>query len=139
MWSKSYSTTVTDLTAEKVWSVWTDVDRWKDWQDDIEFANLEGSFVEAGIIQFRPKGGPTLKLELTEVVPKRKFVDLTRFPLAKMHDSHELISHADGLEIRTTISLSGPLAFVWRKIVAEGIVSGLEAQTAKLIERCRLA
>ena len=64
-----------------------------------------------------------------------RYVDLTCFPLATMTGSHELIANGEHLEIRTTMSVRGPLAFLWVRLVARGIVSGLPQQTHALIER----
>lgn len=66
---------------------------------------------------------------------KRIKGDLTKFPLAKMYDSHELINHGDELEIKTTVTISGPLSLVWRKLVAENVAGGMPAQTDRLIEK----
>ena len=71
--------------------------------------------------------------------PGAVFVDVTRFPLARMIDSHELIEHGDELEIKSTITLEGPLAFLWRKLVGEGVAKGLPEQTRRLIERVQHA
>lgn len=139
MWTQTYSTTIDGLSAEQVWKVWTDVNQWHTWQDDIELAELQGEFKAGNYFRFRPKGGPTINIELTEVKPMSVFVDLTRFFLAKMYDSHELIQHGEQLEIKTTIKLEGPLALVWRKLVVQDIVQGLPAQTEKLIAQARAA
>ena len=135
MWTKSYSKIVENLDAARVWTVWTDVDQWHTWQDDIEYAKLNGEFEKGGLIHFKPRGGPNIKLELAEVKPNSVFVDLTRFPLARMFDSHELIDHGGNLEIKSTIRIQGPLSFLWRKLVAENVANGLEQQTDKLIEK----
>lgn len=135
MWSRTCSIKKKNIPLEKAWRIWTDVNDWKSWQDDIEYARLDGAFEKGKTIVFRPKGGPEMKLELTDVEPDVRFVDVTWFPLAKMYDSHELFMNGDELEFRSTISVGGPLAFLWRKLVAEGIAAGLEAQTAKLIAR----
>jgi hypothetical protein len=138
MWTQSYSKTVKDLSAAQVWKVWSDVDRWHLWQDDIEYARMNGPFESGGSFKFKPKGGPDLTLELSEVRPNALFVDITRFPLARMVDSHELIERDGGLEIRTTIRMEGPLAFLWRKIVGEDVVKSLPAQTDNLIAQAAL-
>jgi hypothetical protein len=139
MWSKSYSKTVKDLTAGQVWNIWTDINQWHTWQDDIEYARLDSEFKKGGAFLFKPKGGPRFNIELTKVEPNFAFVDLTRFPLAKMYDAHELIDHGDKLEIKTTISIEGPLSFLWRKIVAENVANGMKEQTERLIEKVRNA
>ena len=137
MWIRSHSMRVRGLTAAQVWEVWTDVDNWHKWQPDIEFARLSGEFKQGSSIKFKPRGGPEISIELTSVVPNSSFVDLTRFPLARMYDTHEIIDHGDELEIRSTISLTGILAFVWRKLVVEDIVNGLEEQTKRLVDEIR--
>lgn len=139
MWSKSYSETVEGLNASQIWKVWTDVNQWHTWQDDIEYAKLDGEFRKGNVFRFKPKGGPNIKIELTEVKPNSIFVDLTRFPLARMYDSHELIDHGNKLEIKTTIRIHGPLSFLWRKLVAENVANGMKKQTERLIEKARNA
>ncbi|MEJ2040131.1 MAG: hypothetical protein P8X55_14540 [Desulfosarcinaceae bacterium] len=137
MWTKSYSKTVENLDGSRVWRIWTDVNQWHTWQDDIEYAELDGKFETGNVIRFKTKGGLALKIELTEVKPGSLFVDLTRFPMARMYDSHELIDHGGKLELKSTIRIQGPLSFLWRKLVAENVASGLKEQTDKLIEKSR--
>jgi hypothetical protein len=120
-----------------VWQVWSAVEQWHTWQDDIEYARLDGEFRAGESIAFRPRGGPNVKLELVAVVPNASFVDVTRFPLARMYDSHELVQRGDELEIRTSIRVEGPLSFLWRKLVAERVANGMPEQTSRLIERAR--
>lgn len=134
MWSKTCSIRVKGVTADKIWQVWTDVNNWHEWQDDIEYAKLDGSLAPGGTIRFKPKDGQEIRLQITEAEGFR-FVDIASFPLARMHDCHELAVYGDTVEIMSTISASGPLAFVWRKLVMEGVAAGLEEQTMKLIKR----
>jgi len=137
MWSKTYSKTVQGLKADNVWKVWTDVNQWHVWQDDIEYAKLDGEFKVGNTFLLKPKGGPKVNIEIIKVEPNIIFTDLTRFPLAKMYGSHEFFVHGDELEIKTTMSIEGPLSFVWRKIVAEDVANGMQEQTERLIEKAR--
>ena len=137
MWTKTYSKVVDDVSTEQVWKVWSDVNQWHTWQDDIEYAQLEGEFKAGNAFRFKPKGGPNINIELTEVKKNAVFVDLTRFFLAKMYDSHELIERGNQLEIKTTLRLEGPLSFVWRKLVVDDIAKGLQEQTERLIAKAR--
>ncbi len=86
-------------------------------------------------MQFKPKGGPLIPITLTCVEPTHLFVDLTKFPGARMLDDHEIIQHDDGVEIKTTIRIEGPLAWLWRRLVVNDIVRGLPQQTEQLIAR----
>ncbi len=137
MWSKTYSEKVSDVTAEQVWQVWADVDRWHTWQSDLEYAKLAGRFEAGGYFLLKPKGGPRVTIDLVDVRPNEGFRDRTKFPLARMYGEHEFIRHDDGLEIRTTVRVEGPLSFVWRRIVAEGVAASLKEQTRELVEKAR--
>ncbi len=135
MWKKDYSARVRGVTAEDVWRVWTDVNQWHTWQDDIEYAKIEGEFKAGNTFLLKPKGGPKITIEIVEAEPRRIFVDLTRFPGAKMYGCHEFRVDGDVLEIKTGVSIEGPLSFIWRKLVGEGISHGMKEQTDGLIQR----
>lgn len=137
MWSKTYSKKVKGLKAEQVWKVWTDLNQWHKWQSDIEYAKLEGEFKVGNKFLLKPKGGPKVNIEIIKVEPNRQFIDLTRFPGAKMYGSHEFVIHGDELEIKTTMSIEGPLSFIWRKIVAVDVANGMMEQTNNLIEKAK--
>jgi uncharacterized protein YndB with AHSA1/START domain len=137
MWSSTYSKRVKGVSADQVWSVWTDVNQWTSWQNDLELARLEHDFKAGTKFLMRPKGGPNVNIELLRVERNRNFTDLTRFPLARMTGSHDLIEHGDELEVRTTMKVEGLLSFLWVKIVANDVAKGLEAQTDALLKRVR--
>ena len=55
-----------------------------------------------------------------------------------MYGAHEIIQGKDGTtKLVTSISMTGPLGFVWRKIVANDIVSKIPEQTDALIALAR--
>lgn len=137
MWIRSYSTTVKGTEVDRLWQVWSDVDAWNTWQLDLDYAKLEGEFAIGSTFLLKPKGGPKVRIELIDVEPSRRFVDLTRFPLAKMYGAHEFIVNGDEVEIRTSISVEGPLGFLWRKLVGEGVAKSLPEQTRGLVARAK--
>jgi hypothetical protein len=133
MWSKSFSKRVSGLNVEKIWNVWTNVNQWHTWQSDIEQARIEGEFKVGNKFMLKPKGGPRVNIELILVEPFKQFTDLTRFPGARMYGSHEFIQHENELEIKITMSIEGPLSFIWKKLVAEDVANSLPEQTENLI------
>ena len=137
MWSKKHVTRVRGISADAIWKVWADINHWHTWQPDLEYARLEGDFVAGNGFLLKPKGGPKVKIQLLHVEPLKFFTDLTRFPGAKMFGHHEFNVHGDELEILTEMSIRGPLAFLWRKIVAEGVAGGMGRQTEALIIQAR--
>ena len=137
MWSKSYSKKVKGLDVGRIWQVWTDINQWHTWQNDIEFAKLEGEFKVGNTFLLKPKGAPKVKIELIRVETNKVFTDLTKFPMARMVGTHEFLLQGDELEIKTTMSIEGGLSYLWRKLVAEDVAKGMQQQTENLIEKAR--
>ena len=134
MWEKSYSTTTKAVTAKQLWRLFADVNNWHEWDEAIEYAKLEGDFQRGNFFTMKVKNGPKVKIELIETEENRKFVDLTKFPGARMTGEHILEETRDGLKITTTMRVTGLLGFLWRRIVAQGIVDSLPQETERQIE-----
>ncbi|MBS1505583.1 MAG: polyketide cyclase [Bacteroidetes bacterium] len=128
MWIKSHSIITKEATKEQMWKLFANVNEWHTWDEGIEYAKMEGEFEKGNHFFLKPKGGPKVKIELVETVKNKKFVDLTRFPLAKMWGDHVFEETPEGLKITTTMKVQGPLGFLWRRIVAQGIVDGLPTE-----------
>jgi hypothetical protein len=137
MWEKSYSITVADLEPDQIWKIWSDISIRHQWDDDTEWAKIEGPFSQGAIFSMKIKNGPKIKMVITESIPNQKFADTHYFPLARMDGIHQMEKTTDGLRITTTIRVSGPLRWLWRKLVAEKVVATLPHQTNLLIQLAR--
>jgi hypothetical protein len=134
MWTKSHSIVTKEVTKEQMWKLFADVNNWYNWDKGIEFAKLEGKFEKGNFFILRPKGGPDVKVELLETIENNSFLDVTKFPLAKMYDSHTFEETNDGLKITNTISMKGLLGFFWVKIVAQKIADALPTDMQEQIK-----
>lgn len=128
MWTESHSIVTKEATKEQMWKLFADVNNWHTWDAEIEYAKMQGEFEKGNHFFLKPKNSPKVKIELAEVVENKKFVDLTKFPLAKMYGEHTLEETPDGLKITTTMTMEGALGFLWRKLVAQDIVNGLPTE-----------
>jgi hypothetical protein len=137
MWQANYEQIFPGLTKEAVWSAWVNVNGWSRWDDDIDFAQIAGPFQEGSEFVLKPKGGPKITIRLASVVPLKSFTDVTRFPLAQMYDVHEMTDTPSGLRIRSTIQVEGPLGWLWRRIVAQGVAAGVPKQMEALARFAR--
>lgn len=137
MWSQSYSKTFKDVRKERVWDLWADVNNRHKWDLDSEYCKLEGPFKVGAKFILKPLKGPLVQIEIVEVRKNHKFTDRTRFWGAIMDGIHEIEETKEGLRLKTTMQVSGPLSFVWRKLVAEGIVKTLPDQTEALVTLAR--
>lgn len=134
MWSKSHSIVTKEVTKEQMWKLFADVNNWHTWDSGIEFAKLDGKFEKGNYFTLKPKGGPKVKVELLETIPNKSFLDVTKFPLAKMYDNHTFEETPNGLKITSTITVKGILGFLWVKIVAEKIVAALPADMKEQVK-----
>lgn len=125
MLTKSYTFITKEVTAEQIWKLMADVNNWKRWDSSVDFSELHGEFKMGTFFTLKPKGAPKVKIELVEVRPNSYFKDFTSFPFAKMYGEHSYESTPEGLKLTITMSISGPLAFLWNKIVMKDIVSHL--------------
>ena len=133
-WQSEYVAVVPDVSREEIWTAWADVDNWNKWDRDLEFTKLEGEFAKDTWFALRPRGGPNVRIQFAEVVPLEGYTDLTRFPGARMWGIHTMRDTDLGVELRTCVRVEGPLGFIWRRIVAEGVAKGMEKQTHALVE-----
>jgi len=137
MWTRNHSVVTPEVTKEQIWKLFTDVNNWHSWDEGIEFAKLDGRFEKGNFFVLKPKGGPTVKVKLLATIENEMFLDVTKFPLAKMYDEHKFEETPLGLKITNTITVKGPLGFLWRKIVAEKIVQALPKEMQQQIKAAR--
>lgn len=137
MWTRSHSIVTNEVTKEQIWKLFADVNNWHTWDEGIEYAKLEGKFEKGNFFMLRPKGGPDVKVQLLETEKNKMFLDVTSFPLAKMYDRHTFEETQEGLKITNTISVTGILGFLWRKIVAQKIADNLPADMKQQIETAK--
>ena len=128
MWTKSHSIVTNEVTKEQMWKLFADVNQWHTWDEGIEFAKMDGKFEKGNKFLLRPRGGPNVNIELIETIENRKFVDLTKFPLAKMYGEHVFEETPEGLKLTTTMKVEGLLGFVWVKLVAQKIADGIPGE-----------
>lgn len=134
MWSKKFSKVYANITKEEIWSAWADVNNWPKWDTELEYCELIGQFIEDEKFILKPFGGPKVKITLSEVCTNQKFTDYCTFFGATMYDSHELIDEPNGLRIINTITVKGPLAFIWKHLVVKKVAQAVAVQTDNLVE-----
>lgn len=137
MWTRTYSKTLQGLKREEVWALWCDVNNWPAWQSDLDYCKLEGDFKVGNHFFLKPKGVNPVKIELTEIKEGHSFTDCTSFFGAKMYDIHAMEETSEGLKLTSTIIVTGPLKWLWVKIVAQNVANSLPGQTEALIQMAK--
>lgn len=137
MWTRTYSITTKEITKEQIWKLFADVNNWHSWDEGTEYAKISGKFEQGNFFVLKPKGGTEVKVTLLKTIENKMFLDVTKFPLAKMYDEHLFEETSDGLKITNTITVKGLLSFLWVKLVAKNIVNSLPKDVENQIKSAK--
>ncbi|MGJ4747667.1 polyketide cyclase [Leptospira sp. SA-E8] len=137
MWKYEYNTTVKGIDAKSLWEARSDVSNWSKWDSDIEWTKIEGEVSVGKEFVLKPRGGFACKVLITEAEKPFVFGDVTFLPGAKMKFLHFFKPSKEGTEIKVELSISGPLGFLWKKIIGEEQAKGMEEEIRKFSELVR--
>ncbi len=137
MWIREFSRTYQNVKKEDVWRIWTDLNNWAKWHDDLDYCKIEGAFEVGNHFYLKPKGMKPVKIILTEIVQGKSFTDCTNFFGAKMYDTHSLEETANGLILSNKLVVTGPLKWLWIKLVAQEVADTVENETEALVKLAR--
>jgi hypothetical protein len=131
--AKTYSVVVREVAKEQMWKLMADVDRWKQWDPTVEYSKLDGAFATGSYFTLKPVKAPRVKIRLADVRAPGYFKDETRFPFATMTGEHWYEDAAEGLKVTITMTITGPLSWLWNKIVMSDIVASLPDDVARQV------
>lgn len=137
MWTRTYSKTFKNIKREDIWRIWVDINNWPKWHGDLDGCKLEGEFAVGNCFFLKPKGAKPVKILLTEINDGYSFTDCTSFFGAKMYDTHAMEETPDGLKLTNTLTVNGPLRWLWIKLVAQNVADTIPDETEALIKLAR--
>lgn len=133
MWKRTHSKLYEGVSKKVIWQIWTDVNNWTEWHDDLDYCRLTGPFKAGNYFMLKPKGVKAVKITLTDVQKNRRFTDCTNFLGAKMFDSHSMEETENGLLLKHEIVVTGPLKWLWIKLVAQNVANTVPNEMDALI------
>jgi Polyketide cyclase / dehydrase and lipid transport len=119
--------------AADIWALWADPERWPDWNEQIERAEVEVELELGAEVRIKFRRGGTVRFEVTELEPERLLIDEARFPGARLGHEHRLAPGKSSVEITHRIYLEGPLSGFWslmmgRKRLRESVIRFIERE-----------
>jgi hypothetical protein len=101
-----------------VWTVWTDVARWPEWDDSKDLARLDGPFVVGTSGWAKQRGNLGGPFTITEIDPGRGWTTEVPLPLGKVVFGH-LLEPLGGEQVRVvkTVEAYGGFTTLFRLIV----------------------
>ncbi len=133
MWTRTYSKLYSGVKKENIWHLWTDINNWPQWHDDLDYCKLEGEFKVGNHFMLKPKGIKPVKIVLTEINADKSFTDCTNFFGAKMYDTHSMEETPEGLLLSNKLVVTGPLRWLWIKLVAQHVADTIPDEMDSLV------
>ncbi len=131
MWTTE-ATTEARGSADVVWAAWEDVAHWHDWHPMILESSLSGPFATGSRGFVTPTKGRRGAFVLTAVEPGRHWSSRATMPGGALDFSYTLTPSATGTLITMRATISGPLGFLYRRIIGPLCEAGLPAAVKNL-------
>jgi len=124
----------TKASEAKIWQIFTDVENWKGWIDEIEYSTLDGNFEDGTSVTIKNINKPRSSSSLKNVVAGKAFTLQFKLPLSKADFIHEIVKDGDALKVRLAVEVSGALAFVFKVIFKKSVAKSLPVVTKRVVE-----
>lgn len=131
MWQFEHSEN-TSAAPERVWEQYADPEAWPIWDLDVERMTVEAPMAVGVRGRLKPRSGPTTSLVFTKVEPGRRFTNASRLPLARLEVDHRIQPENRGSRFTHTVTITGPLAPLFGRLVGRAIASGLPRSMREL-------
>jgi hypothetical protein len=103
----------TSASAAKIWHIWTDVERWSQWDTELHTARLDEPFELGAIGQLTPKRGSTSRFKISQFNPGQSYTFTLKLPLCRLNVHRYLSDRTDGVYFTHEVSFQGLLAFIF--------------------------
>lgn len=114
----------TKASPERVWSIWSDVSTWKDWNPNVASMSIAGPFRQGAHLVMNTRAGRTHQMTITNLEDGKAFDLLTRvIPGTNFTFVCRIAPAASGSEISQGIRVGGPLGALFGPMTGDRIAS----------------
>jgi uncharacterized protein YndB with AHSA1/START domain len=92
---------------EAVWELWRVVERWPDWNEQVERVEVDGDLLPGTEVRVKVRKGGTVRQRVTALDPGRLLITEVRFPGARQGHEHRVERRGRGCEIVHRIYVRG--------------------------------
>ena len=122
-------------TPDAYFARWIQHETWSAWSPETEWVRVDGP-VAVGIRGvLKPRRGPKAKLVISACAPDREYTDTTLLPGARLVFQHTVEPVEQGSDLRVRITMKGPLAFLWAKVIGGGFRDSAQTDLDRLVEQ----
>ena len=124
---------VSPATPDAYFARWVQHETWPAWSPDTEWVRVDGPVAVGTRGVLKPRGGPKVKFVVSACTPEREYTDTTLLPGARLVFQHTVEPVEQGSDLRVRITMRGPLAFLWAKILGGGFRDSAQADLDRLV------
>jgi hypothetical protein len=107
-------TVATIAPPETIWQLWTNVDRWVEWDTELLSASMMGEFRLGAVGQLTPRRGVASSFQITQFQIDQSYTLMIALPLCQLQIQRYLSTTPDGpLYFTHDVSFRGFLAWVF--------------------------
>ena len=119
----------TRASADAVWRVWSDPSTWHEWNPNVQRMEMNGPFANGTTGVMHTNAGQHHRVQLAHVQAGRSFdLETSVIPLTHFTFHCEVLPIGQvGSTISQSLSVSGPLAFVFAPLAGERIAASFQA------------
>jgi polyketide cyclase/dehydrase/lipid transport protein len=137
MWSNEHAVEA-DVSAEAVWRAWAEVERWGEWNADIQRISIDGPFAVGATITMTPRGADPVVLRVAEARPGEGFVDEAELGGVVVTTTHLVEPAGEGrVRIVYRTEITGPAADEVGPRLGPAITGDFPETIAALVEFVR--
>lgn len=118
-------------TAERIMQIYRDVEKWPEWDDELEKVEWLGPFNQGNQGRLKPKGGPWVNFMLLSV-DNHGFTNVSKLPLSNLEFEHTITKNSMGVTVRHRVKISGLLSIFFFAFFNKKIGRGLPLALRKL-------
>ena len=123
----------TSASPAAVWALWADPERWPEWNDQLDSAELRGPLEPGSEAAIKYKRGGRMVFKVVAVTPERLLLNEARLPLARFGHEHRVEPTGSGSEITHRLYLKGPASALFsllfgRKRLRKAVVGFIERE-----------
>lgn len=117
----------------RIWELWSDPGRWREWNQQIERAEVEDGLAPGATVRVKLRRGGTVRHRVIALDPERVLIHEARFPGARLGHEHGLRRRGGGVEISHRLYVRGPLwplfaLLLGRKRMRRSVVEFIERE-----------
>lgn len=111
--------------SERVYCLYANPTSWPTWDPSVIEVNLPSGLRVGSTGWLRAKEGPRTRISIVEARDAQSFTAQSHLPGCRMLFGHTLQKVAGGVRATHTLSFSGPLAFVFQRLLGTKIANTL--------------